>query len=137
MQHHQRVHDVMAEEGAIVSWSDTAEVALERMRGLGCDHLAVIDPNGVVGLCEHSVLLACQHRGGWLGSIAVADLMRRGPFWCHRDDSPDKALAAMERLGTDTLAVLDREKHVVGTVHRHQLLAMPRMRQGSGTEARH
>jgi CBS domain-containing protein len=133
----QRVHDVMGGEKAIVTWSDTADAALGRMRGLGCDRLAVIDPYGVIGICERSVLLAYQRRGAWLGSISVADLMRRGPFWCREDDPLSKVLLSMERLKTDTLAVLDRRGRVVGTIHRDQLQAAQDAQRRARTETRH
>jgi CBS domain-containing protein len=132
----QRVHDVMGGEKAIVTWSDSADAALGRMRGLGCDRLAVIDPYGVIGICERSVLMAYQQRGTWLGSISVADLMRRGPFWCREDDPPSKVLIAMDRLKTDTLAVLDKRGRVLGTVHRSQLQA-EEAQQSAGTGTRH
>ena len=108
------------------------------MRGLGCDRLAVIDPHGVIGLCERSALLACQQRGNWLGSIAVADLMRRGPFWCREDDPPAKVLTTMERLHTDTLAVLDRRGQVIGTISRSQVAAKHNKQRitGSASKAR-
>ena len=133
----QRVHDVMGGEKAIVTWSDTADAALGRMRGLGCDRLAVIDPYGVIGICERSVLLAYQRRGAWLGSISVADLMRRGPFWCREDDPLSKVLLSMERLKTDTLAVLDRRGRVVGTIRRDQLQAAQDAQRRARTETRH
>ena len=116
-----RVHDVMGGERAVVSWSDTADAALGRMRGLGRERLAVIDPHGVIGICERSVLLAHERRGTWLGALAVADLSRRGPFWCREDDPLDKAEATMDRLGTDLLGVIDCHGSVVGTIHRSQL----------------
>lgn len=117
-----RAHDCMHVDGAIVSWSDSAEAALSRMRGLGCDHLAVVDATGVIGMCERQQLLGCAQRGTWLGSVAVADLTRRGPFWCRADDPVEKVLHRMERLKTDTLAVIDAEGHVLGTISRSQLL---------------
>ncbi len=132
-----RVHDVMGGEKAIVTWSDTADAALGRMRGLGCDRLAVIDPYGVIGICERNVLLAYQRRGAWLGSISVADLMRRGPFWCREDDPLSKVLLSMERLKTDTLAVLDRRGRVVGTIHRDQLQAAQDAQRRARTDTRH
>jgi hypothetical protein len=99
------------------------------MQGLHCERLAVVDPYGVIGICERNVLMAYQQRGARLGGISVADLMRRGPFWCRADDAPDKVLLAMKRLKTDTLAVLDRRGRVLGTIHRHRL--------EEGEQARH
>lgn len=137
MQNDQRIQDVMEGEKAIVTWSDTADAALGRMRGLGCDRLAVIDPYGVIGICERSVLMAYQQRGSWLGSISVADLMRRGPFWCREDDPLSKVLLSMERLKTDILAVLDKRGRVVGTVSRQQLEAVRNAQEHAQTDARH
>ena len=137
MQNDQRVLDIMEGEKAIVTWSDTADAALGRMRGLGCDRLAVIDPYGVIGICERSVLMAYQQRGSWLGSISVADLMRRGPFWCREDDPLSKVLLSMERLKTDILAVLDKRGRVVGTVSRQQLEAVRNAQEHAQTDARH
>lgn len=137
MQEAHCVHDVMDNEKAVVSWSDSADEALGRMRGLGRDRLAVIDAYGVIGLCERSVLLLHQQRGSWLGSISVADLMRRGPFWCRENDPVTKALLAMERLQTDLLAVLDKRGQVIGTVHRSQLEAALRERELAGAGTRH
>ena len=111
----------MGEEPAIVTWTDSADVALGLMQGLRCERLAVVDPYGVIGICERNVLMAYQQRGARLGGISVADLMRRGPFWCRADDPPGKVLVAMDRLKTDTLAVLDGRGQVLGTIHRHQV----------------
>jgi CBS domain-containing protein len=113
----------MGDEPAIVTWSESADVALGRMAGLDCERLAVVDPYGVIGICERNVLVAHQRRGAKLGRISVADIMRRGPFWCRAEDPADKVLIAMDRLKTDTLAVLDRRGRVLGTIHRHRLEA--------------
>jgi hypothetical protein len=107
------------------------------MRGLGRERLAVVDPYGVIGICERSVLLAHERRGTWLGALAVADLSRRGPFWCHEDDPLDKAEATMDRLGTDLLGVLDRYGDVVGTIHRSQLARTTEPTVAEERELRH
>jgi CBS domain-containing protein len=133
----QRVQDFMQGDTAIVSWSESADAALGRMRGLGCDRLAVIDAHGVIGLCERSVLMDQQQRGSWLGSISVADLMRRGPFWCRDDDPLSMVLLAMDRLKTDVLAVLDKKGRVVGTVRRQQLEVARDAQDRTRTIARH
>ena len=113
----------MAERPAIVTWTDAADIALGLMDGLQCERLAVTDPYGVIGICERNVLVAYQQRGARLGAISVADLMRRGRFWCRADDPPSRVLVIMERLKTDMLAVLDGRGRVLGTIHRNQLQA--------------
>lgn len=52
------VRDVMRPVSDTVSWLDTAEIALARMRGLGREQLPVVDAHGVIGLCEMAVLQA-------------------------------------------------------------------------------
>ena len=113
----QRVHDVMGGEKAIVTWSDTADAALGRMRGLGCDRLAVIDPYGDRHLRAHRVARLSAAR-----RLARLDI-GRGPdaaraVLVREDDPLSKVLLSMERLKTDTLAVLDRRGRVVGTIQR-------------------
>src|SRR5215204_867020 len=119
----QRARDFVGCKHAVVNWSDSAEAAIERMRSLDRECLAVTDAHGVLGLCERSVLLSIRQRGTWLGAVTVADVMRRGPFWCYEEDQPDKILATMDRLKTETLAVIDRRGRVHGTVHRQDLKA--------------
>lgn len=135
------VRDVMDGERAVVAWSDTADSALGRMNGLGRDRLPVIDGYGVIGICERSVLADQERRGSWLGSVSVADLIRRGPFWCRVDDPLDRAEATMDRLGTDILAVLGRDSRVLGTIHRSQLAAtadvVAEAALGTAAELRH
>lgn len=114
------VHDVLYNNHGTVNWSDSADVALGRMDKLRRDELAVVDASGVIGLCQRDMLLAHQERGAWLGSVAVIDLMRRGPFGCHEDDGYDRVGLIMDRLKTNTLAVLDKNDRVIGTIHRKQ-----------------
>lgn len=117
------IQDVMRPIREVVSWLDTAELALARMRTLDCQRLPVVDAHGVIGLCDRGVLQSSQRRGNWMGSVSVGDLMRRGPFWCRVLDPSEKALRTMERLSTDVLAVIDQRGAIVGIVHRDQLTA--------------
>lgn len=123
----QHVQRFVGGRRAVVHWSDTADAALERMGGLGCDQLAVLATDGIIGVIHKRSLLAAQKRGTWLGSITVADLMRRGPFWCRESDSEADVLDTMQKLIADMLAVLDRDGAVVGMVSREHLL-------GAGTD---
>ncbi len=116
------VGDVMRSAPAYVSWMESAGAALERMRELGWERLPVVDAHGVIGLCDRRMLQSAERRGNWMGGVSVGDLMRRGPFWCRQVDSSANALRTMERLHTDVLAVIDHRGHVVGSVHREQLV---------------
>jgi predicted transcriptional regulator len=72
----------------------------------------------VIGLLERDATLACECGGNWLGSVQVASLMRRGVFVCRADDALGHALATMDRLEVDQLAVLDDAGRVVGVIGR-------------------
>lgn len=117
------VRTVMRASPVAVSWLESAEAALGRMRELGWDRLPVVDAYGVIGLCERRMLQASERRGNWMGGVSVGDLMRRGPFWCRQSEPGEQALRRMERLNTDVLAVIDHRGRVVGTVHRDHFAA--------------
>jgi predicted transcriptional regulator len=110
-----RVRDRMRPGDVAVAWSDSADAALARMRRARLDAVPVINDRRVIGLLERRATLAC---GDWLGSVQVASLMRRGVFVCRADDALGHALATMDRLEVDQLAVLDDAGRVVGVIGR-------------------
>jgi len=113
-----RVRDRMRPGAVAVAWHDSAEAALTRMRDAGVDAIPVINDQRVIGLLERDAALACGRGGNWLGSVRVASLMRRGVFVCRADDALRRALATMDRLEVDQLAVLDDAGRVVGVIGR-------------------
>jgi predicted transcriptional regulator len=78
----------------------------------------VVDDRRVIGLLERDATLACGRGGNWLGAVQVASLMRRGAFVCRADDALEHALATMDRLEVDQLAVLDDAGRLVGVLGR-------------------
>ena len=113
-----RVRDRMRPGALAVAWSDSAEAALARMRGAGLDAIPVVNDQRVIGLLERGATFASWCNGNWLGSVSVASLMRRGVFVCRADDALEHALATMDRLEVDQLAVLDEAGRVVGVIGR-------------------
>ena len=113
-----RVRDRMRPGDVAVAWSDSAEAAFARMRSARLDALPVVSDQRVIGLLEHDATLACGRDGTRLGSVQVASLMRRGAFVCRADDALGHALATMDRLEVDQLAVLDGTGRVVGVLGR-------------------
>jgi predicted transcriptional regulator len=113
-----RVRDRMRPGAVAVAWDDSAEAALARMRDAGLDAVPVVNDERVIGLLERDATLACGRGGNWLGSVRVASLMRRGVFVCRADDALGRALATMDRLEVDRLAVLDDAGRVVGVLGR-------------------
>ena len=113
-----RVRDRMRPGAVAVAWHDSAEAALARMRDAGVDAIPVVNDQRVIGLLEREAVLACERGGNWLGAVPVADLMRRGVVVCRADDTLDHALATMDRLEVDRLAVLDAAGRLVGTLGR-------------------
>jgi CBS domain-containing protein len=115
-----RVRDRMHPGAVAVAWSDSAEAAFARMRDAGLNAIPVVnDQRRVIGLLEGDATSASWWCNGiWLGSVSVAGLMRRGVFVCRADDALEHALATMDRLEVDRLAVLDEAGQVVGVVGR-------------------
>src|SRR3954451_24615904 len=109
-----RVHDRMRPGGAAVAWGDSAEAALARMRDAGVEAVPVVNDGRVIGLLEREAVLACERSGNWLGAAAGAELMRRGVLVCRADEPARSALATMDRLDVDRLAVLDDVGRLVG-----------------------
>ena len=119
MQRTMRIRDRMRPGAVTVAWSDSADAALARMQYAGLDAIPVVNNDQhVIGLLERGATCACQRDGSWLGSISVASLMRRGVFVCRADDALEHALATMDRLEVDQLAVLDEAGRVVGVIGR-------------------
>jgi len=105
--------------GAVaVAWDDSAEAALARMRDAGLDAVPVVNDERVIGLLERDATLARGRGANRLGPIQVASLMRRGVFVCRADDPLKHALATMDRLEVDRLAVLDGASRVIGILGR-------------------
>ena len=114
-----RVRDRMRPGAVTVAWSDSADAALVRMQYAGLDASPVVNNDQhVIGLLERGATCACQRGGNWLGSISVASLMRRGVFVCRADDALEHALATMDRLEVDQLAVVNEAGQVVGVIGR-------------------
>jgi predicted transcriptional regulator len=113
-----RVRDRMRPGAVTVAWSDSADAALARMQDAGLDAIPVVHDQRVIGLLECGATCACQRDGNWLGSISVASLMRRGVFVCRADDALEHALATMDRLEVDQLAVVNEAGQVVGVIGR-------------------
>ena len=113
-----RVRDRMRPGAVTVAWSDSADAALARMQDAGLDAIPVVNDQPVIGLLERGATYACQRDGNWLGSISVASLMRRGVFVCRADDALEHALATMDRLEVDQLAVVNEAGQVVGVIGR-------------------
>ena len=110
-----RVRDRMRPGDLAVAWDDNAAAALARMGDARLDAIPVVKDRRVIGLVERA---CCRRGGGWLGSVPVASLMRRGVFVCREGDTLEHALATMDRLEVDLLAVVDRVGRVVGVVGR-------------------
>ena len=113
-----RVRDRMRPGAVAVAWADSAEVALVCMREAGLDAVPVVNDGRVIGLLEREAVLACERNGDQLGAVPVADLMRRGVLVCRAEDALERALATMDRLEVDRLAVLDDAGRLVGVLGR-------------------
>ncbi len=114
----ERVRDRMHPEPAMVAWYDSAEAAFARMQASHTNAIPVVNDDRVIGIIERAAASACEDSGNWLGSVPVASLIRRGAFWCRATDTLAQALATMDRLEADALAVLDESGKVMGMIDR-------------------
>ena len=120
-----RVRDRMRPGAGAAAWYDSADDALARMRAAGLGAVPVVNGEGVIGLLERDAVVASRRGGNWLGAVPVASLMRRGAFACRADDTVGHALATMDRLGGELLAVVDEAGGIAGVIGRDRI-ATPR-----------
>ena len=113
-----RVRDRMRPGAVAVAWDDGADAAFAQMWGARLDAVPVVKDHRVIGLLERTAAYARPGGGGRSGSVRVASLMRRGVFVCRADDPLEHALATMDRLEVDLLAVVDGTGRVIGAVDR-------------------
>src|SRR4051794_5380305 len=114
-----RVRDRMRPGAVAVAWNGGAHAPPPRMRAARLDAIPVLaDDRRVIGLVERDAVRASRRGGNRLGAVPVADLMRRGVFVCREGDALGHALATMDRLEVDLLAVVDGTGRVVGVVGR-------------------
>jgi predicted transcriptional regulator len=121
-----RVRDRMRPGAGAAAWYDSADSASARMRAAGLDAIPVVNGEGVIGLLERDAVGASRRGGNWLGAVSVASLMRRGAFACRAGDTVEHALATMDRLGAELLAVVDEAGEVVGAISRDRVATPPR-----------
>ena len=120
MSHSVRVQDCMRPGALTVALDDSADTAFARMRGACLDAIPVVNEHRVIGLLEQGVAYASRGGGIRSGSVPVASLMRRGDFVCWAGNTVEHALAAMDRLEVDLLAVIDGAGRVIGVIGRDE-----------------
>ena len=120
MSHSVRVQDCMRPGALAVALDDSADAAFARMRGACLDAIPVVNEHRVIGLVEQGAAYASRGGGIRSGSVPVASLMRRGDFVCRAGDTVEHALATMDRLEVDLLAVVDGADQVVGVIGRDE-----------------
>jgi len=67
-----------------------------------------------------------------LSALKVEDLMSAAPKTVHQDQTAAEALGIMEMYSITLLAILDKNKHIQGVVHLHDLLGREEFRINGG-----
>jgi predicted transcriptional regulator len=122
-----RVGERMRFGAVAAAWYDSVEAAFGQMQVTGLNAIPVVNDQRVIGLIERSAVRACQSGGNWLGSVSVASLMRRGVVTCQAGDSVAQALATMDRLEVNLLAVIDKVGQMIGVIGRDAIVEPTRM----------
>jgi CBS domain-containing protein len=110
--------DVMTRGAECIRPKDSVMHAAERMKDLEVGSLPVCDENDRLAgmITDRDITVRCTAVGGDAEEMAVADVMTPGIVYCFEDDDIQEAARKMEEKQIRRLAVLDRNKRLVGIV---------------------
>ena len=112
-----QVSQVMTRGVRTMAPDDTALQAARAMEELDIGVLPVCDEHRLLGmLTDRDIVLRCVARGLPAERTVVAELMTQDARWCYDDASIEEAMERMRESQIRRLAVLDRDKHLVGMV---------------------
>lgn len=112
-----RIADVMTRGVEVIQRDDTLMHAAERMRVLDVGVLPVGDGRALAGMVtDRDITIRGVATGMIPQEARVSDVMTPEVRWCQEDDSVEDVLAQMGSEQVRRLAVLDRERQVVGIV---------------------
>jgi CBS domain-containing protein len=112
-----QVSQVMTRGVRTMAPDATVLQAARTMEEMDIGVLPVCDEHRLLGmLTDRDIVLRCVARGLPAERTVVAELMTQDARWCYDDASIEEAMARMRESQIRRLAVLDRDKHLVGMV---------------------
>ena len=111
------IRDVMTRGAECVGPSDTLLVAADRMKKFNVGSLPVCDNDQISGIVtDRDITVRGVAAGKDPKGTSVEDVMTRGITYCYEDQGVDVAARLMEENQVRRLAVLNRQKRLVGIV---------------------
>ena len=112
-----RVREVMTRGAECVGPDSTLEEAARKMRDLDVGPLPVCDHDRLVGmLTDRDIVVRVLAEGRDPKTTRVRDAMSEGISYCFEDDDVNEAARQMKEKQIRRLAVLNRDKRLVGIV---------------------
>ena len=109
--------EFMTRNPVVVRPDATLREAAQRMRELDSGVLPICDGDRLVGmLTDRDVTVRATAEGKDPNSTAVREVMSPDVVYCFEDEDEAVAATKMEQHQLRRLAVLDRDKHLVGMV---------------------
>jgi CBS domain-containing protein len=110
-----QVRDVMTRADDVVRPLTTVQDAAKKMKALQTTLLPVATDTGLIGmLTAKDIALRVAAEGRDPGRTPVEDVMSLGILSCFDDQEVEDALATMARKHVSRLAVLNRNRNLVG-----------------------
>jgi CBS domain-containing protein len=111
------IKDIMSKNVEVIAPQVTLQEAAQRMKDLNVGSLPVCESGRLAGMLTDRDITVVATATGLNPSEAVAgDVMSPDVFYCYDDQPVETAATLMEEKQVRRLAVVDREKHLVGIV---------------------
>jgi CBS domain-containing protein len=110
-----RVAEAMRSDVSAVAPASTIEEAAALMDELGVGALPVCDGTRLVGIVtDRDIVVRAVAAGAEPRSCCVGEIMSNDPDCCYEDEALEEAIELMQSRQIRRLAVLNREKELVG-----------------------
>jgi CBS domain-containing protein len=110
------VADVMTRDAVTIAPSDTMQRAAKMMDDLNVGALPVCDGTKLVGMLTDRDIVVRGISAGMGVDTPVESMLSAPAKWCFDDDDVAEIQEMMAREQIRRLAVVDREKHLVGII---------------------
>ncbi len=122
-----QVCDVMTREVETVAPDSSLQQAAMAMEAAGVGSLPVCDGRRLLGtLTDRDIVIRGVATGRSPVEMAVRECMTEDIAWAYEDEDAEEVLARMSTLQVRRLAVLDRDRNLVGIVALGDIATEPR-----------
>jgi CBS domain-containing protein len=112
-----KVNDVMTRNPVFISPDGTLKEAAQKMQEADCGSLLVGENDRLTGMItDRDIVVRAVADGMDINDTIVEDIMTDDLVYCYEDDALEQAADRMEQEQVRRLAVLNRDKRLVGIV---------------------